>query len=412
MYALRTNVGRTGGQIGHKLQHRAKRLNMKICIVGLDNLPVLAPELDQHGIGGEAVQRSLLARALARRGHAVSMVVGDYGQEDGSVYHDVTTYKAYRRDAGLPVLRFVHPRWTGVWAALSRADADVYYTSCAGMLVGLMAIFCRRNKRGLVFRLASDSDADPDQLLVRYWRDKKLYEYGLRRTDAILAQTVTQQQALQQNYRISSSIVADMLVDPPARDFGLAERDVDILWVSNLRPLKKPDLALELAHQLPHRRIHMVGGTQPGFQALFNDIRAQASQLANVTFHGHVPYRHASDYYDRARVFVNTSDIEGFPNSYLQSWRRGVPVVAFFDPDGIIRREGLGNAVSTLGEMSRAVESLLTDGAKWREMSERCRNYMERVHGDDTVLRPYIEAFELAGRKQRNGNARRGSTSA
>ena len=39
---------------------------MKICLLGLDNLPVLAPEYREHTVGGESVQQTLLARALAR----------------------------------------------------------------------------------------------------------------------------------------------------------------------------------------------------------------------------------------------------------------------------------------------------------------------------------------------------------
>jgi hypothetical protein len=46
---------------------------MKICLVGFHNLPLLAREYRRHHIGGEAVQKTLLARALARRGHDVSM---------------------------------------------------------------------------------------------------------------------------------------------------------------------------------------------------------------------------------------------------------------------------------------------------------------------------------------------------
>ena len=133
---------------------------MKVCFVGLENLSVLAPEYNPDGIGGEQVQQTLLAKALVSRGYLVSMVVGDYGQPDAAAWHGVATYKAYRPDAGVPVLRFVYPRWTGTWAALMRADADVYYTSCAGMLVGLVAMFCRRHQRGLIHKLASDTDAD------------------------------------------------------------------------------------------------------------------------------------------------------------------------------------------------------------------------------------------------------------
>ena len=118
-----------------------------LCLVGLDNLPVLAPEFRGHAVGGESVQQTLLGRALVRRGHEVSMVTADCGQEDGAVCWGIRVYKAYRPAAGVPLLRFVHPRWTGLWSALKRADAQLYYTSCAGMHLGLLALFCARHGR-------------------------------------------------------------------------------------------------------------------------------------------------------------------------------------------------------------------------------------------------------------------------
>jgi hypothetical protein len=48
-------------------------------------------------------------------------------------------------------------------------------------------------------------------------------------------------------------------------------------------------------------------------------------------------------------------------STYLQAWIRGVPVVSFFDPDGVIRREGLGYAAASLDEMASAAHRLTTD---------------------------------------------------
>src|SRR5215471_21381256 len=90
--------------------------SMRICLVGIDNLPVLAPGFERERIGGESVQQTLIARALAQRGHRVSMVTADYGQPDGASWDGVRVWKAYSPRAGIPVLRFVHPRWTGLWS--------------------------------------------------------------------------------------------------------------------------------------------------------------------------------------------------------------------------------------------------------------------------------------------------------
>lgn len=368
---------------------------MEICFLGQDNLPVLAREYNQYGAGGAQVQMTLIAKALVECGHKVSMVVGDYGQEDGVVWQGVKTYKTYKPNEGLPLIRFVYPRWTSTWAALARADADVYFTSCAGMQVGLLASFCKSVNKKFIFRMASDTDADPRKLLIRHWRDKWLYEYGLNRAERILCQNEKQRQLLEYNYSLNATL-SRSIVESPLEDFVLHERNIEILWVGNLRNIKRPDLAIELGRRMPKRYLHMVGGPLAGFSELFESIQEVAESLSNITFYGRVPYHDVGDLYDRTRVFVNTSDSEGFPNTYLQSWRRGVPVVAFFDPDGLICREGLGYAVGSMDEMQQAIEKLLSDDAEWHQISGRCRTYMERHHGDEEVLGPYLEALEHA----------------
>jgi glycosyltransferase involved in cell wall biosynthesis len=364
---------------------------VRICLVGLDNLPVLAPEFRGHPIGGESVQQTLLARALARRGHDVSMVTADLGQADGSLYHGIRTFRAYRPEAGVPLLRFLHPRGTGLWRALARADAEIYYTSCAGMHVGLLAAFCGRHRRRLVFRCASDTDCDPARLLVRYARDRWLYRYGLRRADIILAQSAAQTQALERHFGRASRLACMLIGPAPAAE--AAARDIDVLWIGNIRQVKRPERLLALAAEAPGTAFHMVGGPVTDEAGLYQRVRRDAAQHPNVTFHGHCSYTEANALCGRARLLVNTSEAEGFPNAYLQAWSRGVPVVTFSDPDGLIRRHRLGAAVSSAAEMHAAIRDLLNDAPALAAAGERCRQYMQREYGEERLLAPYLAAF-------------------
>jgi glycosyltransferase involved in cell wall biosynthesis len=363
---------------------------MSICLIGLDNLPVLAPEFRGQAIGGESVQQTLLARALVRRGHQVSMVTADSGQRDAMVRDGICVYKAYRPAAGLPVLRFIHPRWSGLWSALARADTQVYYASCAGMHVGLLSLFCARHDRRFVFRCASDTDCDPSRLLVRYARDRWLYAYGLRRADAVLVQSAAQAQSLAQRFGRASR-VAGLLAEPapPA-----ARRDIDVLWVGNIRRVKRPERVLELAARVPEAVIHMVGGPVPDERALYKRIRAEAQRYPNLIFHGHLPYWEASAMYGRARLLVNTSEAEGFPNAYLQAWMLGVPVVTFSDPDGVIDCHGLGEVIRSEVAMRGAVRRLLASQDELAALGARCRAYMRQEYSEERILAPYLAAFE------------------
>jgi glycosyltransferase involved in cell wall biosynthesis len=391
-YVLRAPEFRLDGPAA--LSHEVARPS--VCFVGLANLAVLAPELNPSGASGEPLQHTLLATALARRGYRVSMVVYDHGQPDGAVWEGVQTFKAYALGAGQPVLRFVHPRWTGLVSAMGRADADVYYSSCAGGLVGQVGMFCARRGKRFVFRTASDADCKPDALISMgrwYQRDKWLYTQGLRRAASVLVQSAHQQELMRRNFGIESSI-AGLVVEPGSSEREFGERDIDALWVSNMRSVKRPDVLLNVADQLPHLSFHMVGGTVPGAQRFFETVKAQAADRSNVTFHGAVAYRNTGALYSRARVFVNTSDVEGFPNTYLQAWSSGTPVVAFFDPDGVIAREGLGATVRTPQEMCEAVRRLTRDESEWQATRQRCLAFIEGHYSEDVVLRPYLETFQ------------------
>ncbi len=365
---------------------------LRVCFVGLENLPVLSRAHNHHGIGGEQVQHTLLARALARRGHTVSMVVADYGQAEGEVLDDITLHKAHGLNEGIPILRFVHPRITRLWAALGRAKADVYYVSCASAQLGIVALYAKLHHKRLVFRIASDADCDPKRLLIRLWRDKQLYAWGLRHADVRLAQSEQQRKAMQTHYGLDSRKAA-MLVEAPERDLSYAERDIDVLWVNNLRALKRPDLFLDVARRLPQLAFHLIGGPQAGSEALYQRIALEAADIPNVHFHGQIPYHEVNGYYERARVFVNTSHIEGFPNSYLQAWRRGVPIVTFFDPDHQIQRQGLGAHVNCLEDMASEVLRHAREAATWTAASARARQHVDMHHGDEAVLASYLQAL-------------------
>ncbi|MCF6290951.1 MAG: glycosyltransferase family 4 protein [Desulfobacterales bacterium] len=363
-----------------------------ICFVGMDNYPVLNPDMGITRIGGESLQQTLLAREFVAMGYEVSMIVRDFGQPDVEERDGIRVYKTYRLDAGLPVLRFLHPRLTSIARALPRPGADLYYQSCAAMLTGLVGGYCRRNKKIFAFRVAHDSDCVPGQQLIRYWRDRKLYEYGLKRADLILVQSEHQRRLLRRHYGLES-IPMNMAVELPlARPAG--KRDIDILWVNNMRPFKRPELMIDLAGMLPDQRIVMIGGPCLGMEQYFAGIEQAAKQAPNLEFIGPVPYSRVNDYFLRARLFANTSESEGFPNSFLQAWIRGVPVVSFFDPDGLIQGHRLGAVPADIEQMAGELSRLLENDEERLALSGFAQQYAIDNYSPASVARQHEAVFK------------------
>jgi glycosyltransferase involved in cell wall biosynthesis len=365
----------------------------KICIVGLDSYGMLSGEGDLKYIGGESVQHVLLARAWRDLGHDVSIIVHDEGQGARRVVDGITAIAAHSRNGGLPGLRFFHPRASKLVGALSAADADIYYQSPAGVNTGFTAWYTQMTGRHFIFRIASDSDCEKEHPRIRFLRDRMLYDFGLKRAHVVAAQTVHQARLLRENHGIESPVI-NMMVEPPQRSDVAVEKDIDVLWLSNLRTLKRPELALELARQLPDVKFTLAGGPMPGGQTYFDDVSAAAARLPNVTMLGAVRYTETSALIERAKVFLNTSSIEGFPNTFLQSWIRAVPVVSFFDPDGLVNRLQLGRIANSLDDMREAIRGLL-DVPVYRELiGRRAREYAQREFTSAVASR-YLELLDF-----------------
>lgn len=98
---------------------------IKICIVSHNGYGAISGG-GKGFVGGVERQTSLLAKWLAERGHKVSFLTWDEGGLDEEVIDGVRVIKICKKDAGVPGLRFFYPKWSGLNAALAKANADVY----------------------------------------------------------------------------------------------------------------------------------------------------------------------------------------------------------------------------------------------------------------------------------------------
>jgi glycosyltransferase involved in cell wall biosynthesis len=107
-----------------------------------------------------------------------------------------------------------------------------------------------------------------------------------------------------------------------------------------------------------------------------------------------MPYDDVNRCLARTKVFVNTSDVEGFPNTFLQAWARKVPVVSYFDPDGIIRGKGLGYRPDDEADMCRALRELLSLETTRIEIGEKAHSFVLTQYSAESAAKRYLELCE------------------
>ncbi len=360
-----------------------------VCFVAPTTWPLFSGDREIPVVGGAEVQQSLIAPALAARGFRVSMITLDYGQPDETVVKGVTVHKLYQPDEGLPVVRFIHPRLTRLWQVLAKVDADIYYQRSAAVLTGFLAAFCRRYGKRAIYSGASDVDFLPKHPDIRYARDRLIFQYGLRNVDRVFAQNANQMAWAKQNFQRDSVLVPNCYRAPEG---ARAARDGYVLWVATVREQKRPELLLELARRMPDQRFVLVGGSDPdrAGQEYVAALKEVMKALPNVEYRGFMPFADADRVFDGARVLVNTSKYEGFPNTFLQAWARGVPTVAFVDTGS---RGGGGepiyDVVPDIDAAERALRRLVGDDAWWEEASTRVGHHFHDHHSLEAVVDLY-----------------------
>jgi glycosyltransferase involved in cell wall biosynthesis len=371
-----------------------------VCFVAPNIWPVFSGDPDIAVAGGAEVQQSILARLLARSGYRVSIICSDWGQPARVVLNGITIIKTYRIQAGIPILRFIHPRLTGIWRALHQVNADIYYQRAADMVTAVVATYCRRHRKHSVYAAASNTDFIPGQQLIQYRRDRWLFEHGLAKVDAVVVQNEEQKRLCAEHYDRNATLIPSCYELPDGANPGRGDY---VLWVAAMRRAKRPELLFEMARRLPHRRFVMIGGpadTKPAELEYFEDMRRAAGALPNVEFAGFLPLQKVEPYFDSARVVVNTSDVncEGMPNVFLQAWARGVPTVSFNDTGSRLDGDTFYPVVKDIATATAAIERIFGDDLFRARTSHRCLDYFTRTHGTAGVLAHYQRLFQALER--------------
>ena len=322
---------------------------------------------------------ALFGRGLAQsKSWRVSFVVSDFGQEFAT-WHEGIEFHVYRftfRRYGRNIFpRFRKRRWFPT-LNLDRHDLDLLWQ--IPLVAGWMAFpalafprfwqalgadvvccfgnnrrtseiiaDCRRAEIKTILCLASDEDLSNnyrpgDRRKNSYGMPNWMGHYALHHADAIVVQTETQQKLLRERFDREATLIRNPVhvsADDPNYWMPHDERR-HVLWIGHADEFsKRPSLFLELARRLPEIPfVQVISPTDPA------TLRAiEAARPDNLEILVNLPHYQVLEELRLARVLVNTSVFEGFPNVFLQAAQCGVPIASLqIDPDGFLARDGCG----------------------------------------------------------------------
>jgi glycosyltransferase involved in cell wall biosynthesis len=272
---------------------------------------------------------------------------------------------------------------------MTRVRADVIVQSPAGVATPIAEAAAHVRGSRFVFRIAHDWDLeDPTRVFPG---EAGAFRRALSRADAVIARHERQRTAFRERYGKDSTVIPSAFPVPVAPPAVPKEH---VLWVASSQQFKQPHVFLDLARALPAERFCMVMPKNDA--AVFDSIAEQARALPNVEFSSGVPYTEVQPYFDRAKVFVNTSTIEGFPNTFVQAAMGATPIISLnVDPDDVLVSNGIGRcAQGDPRRLEHDLRDVLSDEPLRRSMGQAAFEYAKRTHDIERVADLWVSLLE------------------
>jgi glycosyltransferase involved in cell wall biosynthesis len=281
---------------------------------------------------------------------------------------------------------------------LREINPDFIYQRVAIAFTGIAANYAKKNTCKMIWHIANEPDVKPLHVRKRLksvceYIDKRFVEYGIRHANYIIGQADYQEELLLKNYNKKCDLIIGNWHKLP-KDECNRILPVKIIWVANLKQKKRPEKFVELAKMFKNRhdiKFIMIG--REGNR--HTEFKKSIIELNNLEYLGEQPNEKVNLILSESHIFINTSDYEGFPNTFIQAWMRGVPVISLtVDPDNVLVREGIGFHSKTFEQMIQDVCCLVDDVALREKMGKRAQIYANNNH---SIKNNISKIFEMIG---------------
>lgn len=350
-------------------------MKKKICFVALSAYPLFNNQCKKT-FGGAEVQFYLISKKIAKNKNIdVNFVVADFRQKKIEEYNNVKIWKSASLKKSItnyvkgPII---------LYKTLKKIDPDMVIQRNAGAETFICALFCKINKKKFIYSVSSDIDVNGT-----FKRRKiigNLFYWGLKNANKIILQNNSQNKELRKDKRLKK-IPKKIIKNSFPIGKKKRKQGEYILWVGRSNSYKRPEIFLRLAKELPKEKFIMImpqGSDKKRWDGIVQEIK----KIKNLRFIEKVKFNKIDKYFEEAKIFVNTSEFEGFPNTFIQSCINSVPIISLkVNPGNFLKKENCGFSCNDNFEnMIEKVKTLIKNKKIYCSMSKNAVDYALKNH--------------------------------
>jgi len=258
---------------------------------------------------------------------------------------------------------------------------DFYATLQIFMLGLLNLVF----KQKFIFFVGNDSDVNGLYIKRTNRIYNYLYYFGLKRASLIICQTDDQKRKLRRVYHLDSEVILSpyLRIKKPIK-----KKREYISWVGRSSNQKNPHIFLRLARRFPDEKFMMVCNFDEKGTKEEEKIKREAERMKNLVFIESVPHYKIDEIFAASKFLVNTSQFEGFPNTFVEAALEETPVISLFvDPNGMLTTYNSGIFCDgSFENMTQACNVLISDPSKRNHYGATARHYAVLYHDIDRAM--------------------------
>ena len=245
--------------------------------------------------------------------------------------------------------------WRKAWARLKKLKS-------ANNIIGLMSFWC--GECALIGHRFAEKYNIKHHCWIQGQDAKKENKYVARikpTANELIALSDFIQKEFEKNYGIRPKLVITPGIDPRQFSEEVITKDIDVIGAGSLIPLKQYDVFVEIINgirqQLPNINV-MLCGKGPEENKL-KELIATYSLQNNINITGELAHPQLLAQMRRAKIFLHTSNYEGFGVVCIEALYAGAHVISFCEPMNEVTPHW--HIVKSMEEMIQKTIDILTN---------------------------------------------------
>lgn len=357
-------------------------MNNTILIVD-ENLPYLLNEIN-FATGGASVQSLNWTKGFIKNNLNVVIL----SSVDIINHSGIKTINLSRSQKQPRNIRSICYFWK-ILKAVKTNSIDYIYVSIPSWKSFFWGLICKILKIKYIQRVSNDYMTDIR--LAEFngkWR-YKMTLWGMKFSELILCQNTYQENNLKLKYTKNKILKIYNPFEVPNNLPENCNGDY-IAWIGIFQRQKNITALFQIAKNLPQYKFKIAGEAQKNIDNISITHIQKLRSLNNVEFVGFLSRNKIFNFLNSAFCLLNTSLYEGFTNTFLEAMAVGTPIIAHknIDPDGIIKKHGLGVIVDDYNLMPEELAKLIKKGKL--KFKNRGLSYLKSYHSPEILAKKLL----------------------